>query len=238
VPWAASELPKGAVLKISDIEGRGVIYPIAQDELVLESKLAATGAGAGLPSVIPHGMRAVSIRVDDVVAVAGFVGPGTRVDVLLTGSPTTKNDTALTKTILQNVQVLAAGQKIQPDSQGRAEKVNVVTLLCTGQDAAKVTLAANEGRIQLILRNPTDTQSPERAASVGKSALYGETVQPVTRVVHVPVKAPAPPPVVVAAPPPPPPPDKPAPPPSIVLIRSGNVTTVQVTERKGEVTNQ
>jgi pilus assembly protein CpaB len=159
--------------------------------------------------------------------------------VLLTGSPTAKNDTALTKTILQNVQVLAAGQKIQPDSQGRAEKVNVVTLLCTGQDAAKVTLAANEGRIQLILRNPTDTQSPERGASVAKGALYGETVQqPVTRVVHVPVKASAPPPVVVAPPPPPPPPDKPAPPPSIILIRSGNVTTVQVTERQREVSNQ
>src|SRR5690349_11871939 len=122
-------------------------------------------------------MRAVSIRVDDVVAVAGFVAPGTRVDVLLTGTPGNKTE-ALTKTILQNVQVLAAGQKFQPDGQGKAEKVNVVTLLCTSEDAAKVTLAASDGRIQLVLRNPTDTVTPERVASVGRNSLYGDRPQP------------------------------------------------------------
>src|SRR5258705_2018632 len=90
--WTGSQLPKGAILRTADLSGRGVIYPISENEVILDSKLAATGAGAGLPATIPQGMRAVSIRVDDVVAVAGFVGPGTRVDVLLTGSPMGRSD--------------------------------------------------------------------------------------------------------------------------------------------------
>src|SRR6266852_7994815 len=160
--WAVGDPPKEAFFKIQDAVGRAVIYPTFKDEIILGSRLASVGAGAGMGAVIPPGMRAVSIRVDDVVAVAGFVGPGTRVDVLLTG--VSRNE-SLTKTILENVQVLAAGQKIQPDSQGKAEKVNVVTLLCTSQDAAKVTLAANDGHIQLVLRNPMDTQKTDHGAS-------------------------------------------------------------------------
>src|SRR5207253_806590 len=117
----------------ADASGRAVLYPLSENEMILEAKLAPVGAGAGLPAVIPPGMRAVSIRVDDVVAVAGYVMPGTRVDVLLTGSPGNRSD-ALTRTILENVLVLAAGQKIQPDGQGRPEKVSVVTLLCSGED--------------------------------------------------------------------------------------------------------
>jgi len=225
ISWTSGQVPKGAFSKIADATGRAVLYPMFENEAILDAKLAPTGSGAGLPAVIPHGMRAVSIRVDDVVAVAGFVGPGTRVDVLLTG--VSRNE-SLTKTILENVQVLAAGQKIQPDSQGKAEKVNVVTLLCTSQDAAKVTLAANDGHIQLILRNPMDTQKTDHGASVARGALYGEVLVPTARVVRVPVRvaalpppAPPAPPVAIAPPPP-------VAPPTVIVIRGESVTRVEV----------
>lgn len=239
IPYAAGQIPKGAIQNVADLQGRAVIYPISENEIVLEAKLAAKGSGAGLPAVIPQGMRAVSIRVDDVVAVAGFVGPGTHVDVLLTGTPGSKED-ALTRTILQNVQVLAAGQKIQPDASGKAEKVNVVTLLCNSDDAAKVTLAANEGRIQLVLRNPTDTVQPERASMIAKSTLYGERAVPVVRAV-APAPKPKPAPVAVAAalPPPPAPVVEKRPEPStVIVIRADRVTSVQVPDRQNEATNQ
>ena len=237
VQWPTGNVPKGAVTRAADLKGRAVLYPVAENEPLLEMKLAANGAGAGLPAVIPQGMRAVSIRVDDVVAVAGFVGPGTRVDVLLTGTPGTKNE-ALTRTILQNVQVLAAGQKIQPDAEGRAEKVNVVTLLCSGEDAAKVTLAANEGRIQLVLRNPTDTAIPERVAMVGRSALYGDArpapVAAAPRPKPAPVVAPAPAPAPAA----PPVVQNVEPPSTVIVIRADRVTSVTVPDKKAESLNQ
>src|SRR6185295_11107243 len=103
--WPAGDPPKEAFFKIQDAVGRAVLYPTFKDEIILGSRLASVGAGAGMAAVIPPGMRAVSIRVDDVVAVAGFVGPGTRVDVLLTGLPSTGGQGAemLTKTILENI---------------------------------------------------------------------------------------------------------------------------------------
>ncbi len=228
VDWNAGDTPQGAFNKVSEPLGRAAIYPLFKNEPILEAKLAQSGAGAGLPAVIPEGMRAVSIRVDDVVAVAGFVGPGTRVDVLLTGDPgRNRGDESLTKTILENVQVLAAGQKIQPDAQGKPEKVNVVTLLCTPEDAAKVTLAANEGRIQLVLRNPADRAKAEKQPIVVRQSLYqGGT----------PVHPPQPAPVrrakraEPAAPPAPPAPAAPAPPPvSVVeIIRAQTVSRVEL----------
>jgi len=173
VDWTAGSPPEGSFSKVHDLVGRAVLYPTFSGEPILEAKLAAVGSGGGLQAVIPEGMRAVSIRVDDVVAVAGFVGPGTRVDVLLTGDPSGRQGESLTRTILENVQVLAAGQKIQPDAQGRPEKVNVVTLLCDPEDAARVTLGGNEGRIQLVLRNPTDQKKSDKQTMVARRALYG-----------------------------------------------------------------
>jgi len=225
ISWTSGQVPKGAFSKVADATGRAVLYPMFENEAILDAKLAPTGSGAGLPAVIPQGMRAVSIRVDDVVAVAGFVGPGTRVDVLLTG--VSRNE-SLTKTILENVQVLAAGQKIQPDSQGKAEKVNVVTLLCTSQDAAKVTLAANDGHIQLVLRNPMDTQKTDHGASVARGALYGEVFVPTARVVRVPVKVAALPPPALPAPPVAIAPPPPVVPPTVIVIRGESVTRVEV----------
>jgi pilus assembly protein CpaB len=115
-------------------------------------------------------MRAVSVRVNEVVAVAGFVVPGTRVDVLLTGNPTGTNE-PLTTTVLENVEVLAAGQKLQRSAQGEPQSVPVITLLVSPEDAQKLTMASNEGRIQLALRNPLDT-SEENLAVLRDSSLY------------------------------------------------------------------
>jgi pilus assembly protein CpaB len=212
-----------------------------ENEAILDAKLAPMGSGAGLPAVIPPGMRAVSIRVDEVVAVAGFVGPGTRVDVLLTGQSANGSE-SLTKTILENILVLAAGQKIQPDAQGKAEKVNVVTLLCSTQDSARVTLAANDGRIQLLLRNPMDGEKEKQVASIGRASLYSDGAAKAapapraprkTPVVNPPAPPPAPVPVIQVAPPPPPPP-----PPTVTLIRGDRVSTVQVLTSQGKPANE
>jgi pilus assembly protein CpaB len=192
-----SELPQGYYQNKADVLGRGVVVPIAKGEFILPSKLAAENAGAGLPSLIPPGMRAVSVRVNEVVAVAGFVIPGTRVDVLLTGNPTGTNE-PLTTTVLENVEVLAAGQKLQRSAQGEPQSVPVITLLVSPEDAQKLTMASNEGRIQLALRNPLDT-SEENLAVLRDSSLYrvagpARDPQPArSRVRHVAAKpAPAP----------------------------------------------
>jgi pilus assembly protein CpaB len=165
-----TDLPQGYYQNKADILGRGVVVPIAKGEFVLPNKLAAENAGAGLPSLIPPGMRAVSVRVNEVVAVAGFVTPGTRVDVVLTGNTPGVQD-ALTTTVLENVEVLAAGQKLQRSAQGEPQSVPVITLLVSPEDAQKLIMASNEGRIQLSLRNPLDT-SEENLAVLRDSSLY------------------------------------------------------------------
>ena len=191
-----SELPQGYYQNKADVLGRGVVVPIAKGEFILPSKLAAENAGAGMPSLIPPGMRAVSVRVNEVVAVAGFVVPGTRVDVLLTGNPTGTNE-PLTTTVLENVEVLAAGQKLQRSAQGEPQSVPVITLLVSPEDAQKLTMASNEGRIQLALRNPLDT-SEENLAVLRDSSLYrvagpARDAQPArSRVRHVAAAKPAP----------------------------------------------
>jgi pilus assembly protein CpaB len=165
-----NELPQGFYQRKSDILGRGVVQPISKGEFILPSKLAAENAGAGMPSLIPPGMRAVSVRVNEVVSVAGFVVPGTRVDVLLTGNPTGTNE-PVTTTVLENVEVLAAGQQLQRNAEGQPQTVPVITLLTSPEDAQKITMASNDGHIQLTLRNPLDT-SEENIQSVKNSALY------------------------------------------------------------------
>jgi pilus assembly protein CpaB len=167
-------LPQNFVSDVGKVVGRGVIAPMVKNEIVLDSKLAAAKAGAGLPAMIPPDMRAVSVQVNDVTAVAGFVVPGTRVDVLLTGSPSragAAGTDVMTATVLENVEVLAAGQKIEPNSEGKPDKVPVITLLVSPADAQKLTLASSEGHIQLALRNPLDEQKKE-VAPVENAALY------------------------------------------------------------------
>ena len=167
----ASELPSQVFHNTSDVVGRGVLVPIQRSELILGSKVAGEEAGAGLPALIPTGMRAVSVKVNDVVSVAGFVLPGTRVDVLLTGQPSKSNDTPTTTTVLENVQVLSAGPKLEKDANGQPVNVPVITLLVSPDDAQKLTLGATQGQIQLSLRSPMDLSQPEIVA-VQNPALY------------------------------------------------------------------
>ncbi len=186
--FPASGLPPGAYTKRSQVMGRGVIIPISKGEFVLPSKLAPENAGAGLPALIPPGMRAVSVRVNEVVSVAGFVGPGTRVDVLLTGTPGGSSESQTT-TVLQNVAVIASGQRLERNAAGEAQATPVITLLASPEDAERLTLASSEGKIQLVLRNPLDThQDPVEAANAKGLYMGGTPVAARPRVTIRPVK--------------------------------------------------
>ena len=177
-----ADLPPRHFKQKSQVLGRGVIVPISQGEFVLPEKLAGENAGSGLPALIPSGMRAVSVRVNEVIGVAGFVVPGTRVDVLLTGNPTTGGGEQTT-TVLENVAVIAAVQKLERSLTGEAQTAPVITLLVSPGDAQKLALAQSQGRIQLALRNPLDTKQQE-LASVQESALYRGAAAPAKPVQH------------------------------------------------------
>lgn len=151
--------PQGAISQPKDAIGRGVISNIYAGEAILDNRLAPLGSGGGLAATIKQGMRACAVKVDEVVGVAGFVTPGTRVDVLGSGVPPNSggNQDTQTRTLLQNVEVLSAGTDIQKDASGKPQQVQVVNLLVTPQDAQVLSLAANQMKIQLVLRNPLDT---------------------------------------------------------------------------------
>jgi len=162
IDWPTNAVPEGAFHKPEELVGRGLIQPVVAFEPLLPGKLASTEAGAGLPPVIPEGMRALSVRVNDVIGVAGYVLPGNRVDVLVTVSPTDKHDDITTKLILPNVQVLTSGTKIERDvDKDKPVSVSVVTLLVDPEQAERLTLASTEGKIQLALRNPMDKTAPQ-----------------------------------------------------------------------------
>jgi len=170
----ANLFPKGAYSRVEDVVGRPVISSIGVDEPVLDSRLAARGSGFGVAPMIPTGMRAASVRVNDVAGVAGFILPGMRVDVLVTGKPPGADDT-FTSTVLQNVTVLSAGQTIQTDGKSQSMSVPVVTLLVDPIQAESLTLAANEGHIQLVLRNSND-QKVEATARRELRDLYSRGI--------------------------------------------------------------
>jgi pilus assembly protein CpaB len=153
-------IPKGAILKRDGSLSRGVISPIYEGEAITENRLSPKGSGGGLAATIPPGMRACAVRVNEVVGVAGFVVPGMRVDVLLTGLPPGGNvlDGARVRTLLQNIQVLSAGTDFHKDQEGKPEQAQVVNLLVTPSQAEILSLASNEMHIQLVLRNPMDTE--------------------------------------------------------------------------------
>jgi pilus assembly protein CpaB len=166
VAWGAP-IPDDAIKNRADLIGRGVVSTVFQNEPILERRLAPRGAGAGLAATIPIGMRAVALRVNEVVGLAGFVLPGMRVDVLVAGnvpgSPTT-----LCRTVLQSIEVLSAGQKIEKNTDGKPETAQVVNLLVT-PDQAEILNLASESRVQLVLRNPLDTKSePTKGTSVAR----------------------------------------------------------------------
>jgi pilus assembly protein CpaB len=164
-------LPKGAIVDKKEAINRGVISNLYQGEPILESRLAAPGAGGGMASTIPPGMRACAIKVDEVVGVAGFVTPGMHVDVLISGNPPGTSEASTlngpkVKTLLQDITVLSAGTDIQRDPDGKAQPVQVVNLLVTPDQAEELSLASNQTKIQLVLRNPIDTKIAEPPGTV------------------------------------------------------------------------
>jgi pilus assembly protein CpaB len=197
-----SDLPPGSFSAIADVVGRAVMVPLMKGSPVVAGQLAAANAGSGLPALIPSGMRAVSVKVNDVISVAGFVTAGTRVDVVLTGQPKQSgSDDPAATTVLENIQVLAAGQKLQHNAQGDPQQVSVITLLVTPEDAQKLALATQEGKIQLALRNPLDDEKTTMSsirntdlfAGVQKHAAEPKPARRVVPVVaHKPVAPPHP----------------------------------------------
>jgi pilus assembly protein CpaB len=179
VDWNGPE-PKGALGTNADAIGRGVVATIYEGEPILENRLAAKGAGGGLAATIPPGMRAVSIRVNDVGGVSGFVRPGARVDVLVAGTPPGGSSGlgTVSKTLLQNMEVLSAGQDMQKDAEGKPVSVPVVNLLATPEQAETLSLASSEMRIQLVLRNPLDTQTVTTPGTAVSNLFTGQTGLP------------------------------------------------------------
>ena len=172
IEWTANSFPAGYLSAKSDVVGRGTMSPLAENEPILESKLAPRGAGGGLPVIIDRGKRALTMRVNDVSGVAGFVTPNTRVDVLLTIDDKVNTNEPSTKIIMQDVRALAAGQQIQPDKDGKPVSVGVVTFLLTPEQAETLALASQQGSIQLALRNMLDT-AWVRTTGTRTSALLG-----------------------------------------------------------------
>jgi pilus assembly protein CpaB len=198
VRYPTGDLPPNCFHQKSSVVGRGVVLPIAKGDFLLPNKLAGESAGYGLPTLIPPGMRAVPVRVNEVSGVAGFVLPGTRVDVLLTGNPSGATEEQTT-TVLWNVAVIATGQKLERTSSGEPQNTPVITLLVSPDDAQKLTLAMTQGKIQLSLRNPLDTRQQE-LPPVRADSLYGKAATapaaPRPKIKHTAVPTPAPPPSV------------------------------------------
>jgi pilus assembly protein CpaB len=206
IDWPSSEVVPGTFSRIEDCANRALITPVGENEPILENRLAPQQAGAGLPAIIPEGMRALTVAVNDVIGVAGFVIPGTMVDVLVTGNLSGgSGGNSITRTILENVRVMAAGQQIQQDRDGKPVTVPVITLLVTPDDATRLTMASTEGKIQLALRNTIDAKVTD-PAPVLQSTLFGG--------------APAPPPKRVSPGKPAPP--APPPPPFVIEIITGS----------------
>jgi pilus assembly protein CpaB len=179
IEWPANHVPANAISDPKDVIGRGIVLPVIQNEPILPNKLAQEGSGGGLPPAIPPGLRAVSVRVNEVIGVAGYVLPGTHVDVVATVSPTGSNGDMTSKVVLTNVQVLAAGTKIERDTdRNKPIAVSVVTLLVNPEEAERLTLASTEGKIQLALRNPLDKTTPITPGIKTKALLGAQATTP------------------------------------------------------------
>ncbi|MEO6057092.1 MAG: Flp pilus assembly protein CpaB [Gemmatimonadales bacterium] len=198
IEWTGNALPVGYATSKADVVGRGVMSPLQENEPLLDSKLAPKGAGGGLPVIIDPGKRALTMRVNDVSGVAGFVTPNTRVDVLFTIDDKVNTSEPSTRIIMQDVRALAAGQQIQPDKDGKPVSVGVVTFLVTPEQAETLTLASQQGSIQLALRNMLDT-TLVKTYGTRTSALLGGAIgrplparRPVSRGSAAPAPAPQP----------------------------------------------
>jgi pilus assembly protein CpaB len=210
VAWPTSNPVPGVFSELKPILDRGLVAAVGENEPVTETKLAPIGSGAGLPPSIPPGMRAMSVKVDEVIGVAGFVVPGTRVDLVVTLRGTGQAEESMSRTVASNVLVLTAGTKFDQEQakDGKAQPSTVVTLAVSPSDAERVALASSEGKISLALRNPLDV-APTDTAGVHVAALRlgmgsappPEPVRAKPATAHrpmaiVPQPSPAPPPVV------------------------------------------
>ena len=172
VAWPARNPVSGAFSELKPILDRGLVAAVGENEPVTETKLAPLGSGAGLPPSIPPGMRAMSVKVDEVIGVAGFVVPGTRVDLVVTLRGSGQAEESMSRTVASNVLVLTAGTKFDQEQakDGKAQPSTVVTLAVSPSDAERVALASSEGKISLALRNPLDV-APTETAGVHVAAL-------------------------------------------------------------------
>jgi len=153
--WYSDALPSGAFTNVADVNGHPLLYPMSAKEPILQRDIGVVGGGIGLAGKIPEGMRAVAIRSNEIIGVAGFLYPGSRVDLLMTFTPPGA-PLPVTETVLQNVEVLTAGQTIEPDPQGKPQTVNVVTLLLSPENSQRLQLASAQGNIQFVLRSGAD----------------------------------------------------------------------------------
>ena len=217
------DMPRGALVKIEDVADRTLAVPLAAGEVVLSQKLAPTGSGEGLTSLIEPGTRAISVQVNEISGVSGFIQPGTRVDILFTR--TFSNGDAATSTILQNVKVIAYGRQTDPGARvdpRDTTRPTVATLLVTQAQAEILVLAGQRGRIQLALRNGLDDQIAEPSDPIRSSALgIDEPQRPNAAPVNPPVPPPAP--VVETI-------EKPAKPPVVVKIYRGDKVTEEIVQ--------
>lgn len=197
VAWPASSPVAGGYSKVAEVVNRGVISSVVEHEPLTATKLSSVEAGAGLPPTIATGMRAISVKVNEVIGVAGFVVPGTRVDVVVTIG---KRDDSMSRVIVSNVQVLTAGTKYDQDQakDGKPVPSTVVTLLVTPADSERIALASTEGSIMLALRNPLDSAPTDTKGTRLASLLGAPEPAPVIRVARgVPRAVPSPPPAPV-----------------------------------------
>ncbi|HZQ41932.1 MAG TPA: Flp pilus assembly protein CpaB [Acidobacteriaceae bacterium] len=173
IDWPGKTEVPGAFTRPADLVGRTVLYPIQPGEPLTDKLVSSPGAGAGLAGRIPQGMRAIALRTDEVIGVAGFMQPGSRLDVLATYR-SDKSPDPVTVTVLQDAEVLAVGHQTQPDPDGKAEpaSITVVTLLLTPQDAEKAVMASTQGAIHFIMRSGSDSRL-SNSTPVQLSALSG-----------------------------------------------------------------
>ena len=182
VQFPTGATPDGVFDKTDKIVGRVTVMNVAAREPVTDFKLAPEGSAGGLAAVIPEGYRAMTVKVDDVIGVAGFLQPGTMVDVLTVIDPPNQNlnSNPISKIVLQNVKVLASGQNLdRPKNEREADTVKAVTLQVTPGQAEKLALASTEGKLRLVLRNTIDQDDEQTPGANKQSLLGGEHASPV-----------------------------------------------------------
>jgi pilus assembly protein CpaB len=203
VDWPARTPLQGGFTRIEDVVDRGLLASVVENEPLTTNKVAVKEAGAGLPPTIAEGMRAISIKVNEVIGVAGFVVPGTRVDVVVTIQQADTKQSRISRVVVSNVSVLTAGTRYDQDEarkDGKAVRSTVVTLMVTPEDAERIALAQADGELMLTLRNPLDVE-PTKTNGIRMAALFASpsspepSPRPAVRRTAVPVALPPPPPV-------------------------------------------